>query len=184
LRETLSILALVLVCTLGFSSLAVGASVDPARLVLRQSDVPAPYQLNSQKSGVRTLAEDTREFPELRAKYRTWGHQVAYQVQFDHIDDNITSRVDLLRNRTGARGMLEWFVREANRQSQLHIRPRDFRLGDDGMLYWWKFDQEEFTIVLWRSGRVFSIVGGGGIAKRAVIALARKQQQRVRAAVS
>ena len=172
-----------LVCTLAFSSFAVGASVDPAKLVLRQRDVPTPYHLNSAKSGVRTLAEDAREFPKLRSKYRIWGHQFAYQVEFDHINDNITSRVDLLRNRTGARGMLEWFVREANRQSQLHIRPRDFRLGDDGMLYWWKFQREEFTIVLWRSGRVFSIVGGGGIAKRAVIALARKQQQRISASV-
>jgi hypothetical protein len=87
---------------------------------------------------------------------------VAYQVQFDPADDSISSRIDLLRDRTGARGMLDWFVSAANRQSQLHIRPSTFRLGDDGMLYWWKFQREEFTIVLWRSGRVFSLVGGGG----------------------
>jgi hypothetical protein len=151
--------------------------------VLRQADVPPSYHLNREKSGVRTLAQDTREFPQLRTKYRAWGHLAAYQVEFDRVDDDIASRVDLLRGRAGARGMLEWFLREANRQSQLHIRPRAFRLGDEGMLYWWKFHREEFTIVLWRSGRAFSLVGGGGLGQRAVIALARTQQRRIVAAL-
>lgn len=181
-RVRIVVLAAAVACVL--APLASGSAVDPAQLVLRQADVPASYHFNSKKSGVRTLARDAREFPELRANYRTWGHSAAYQIEFDRVNDAITSRIDLLRDRTGARGMFAWFVRKANRQSQLHIRPRDFPLGDDGMLYWWKFDREELTIVLWRSGRVFSIVGGAGITKRSIVALARKQQHRISAALS
>ena len=184
LSDAFWLLVLALACALVFSAHVLAAAIDPAKLVLRQADVPASYHFNREKSGVRTLAQDAREYPQLRTKYRMWGHTAAYQVEFDHINDNVTSRVDLLRDRSGARGMLTWFVREANRQSQFHIRPSGFRLGDDGMLYWWKFQREEFTIVLWRSGRVFSVVGGGGVAKRTVIALAREQQRRISAAVS
>jgi hypothetical protein len=173
----------VVVALAALTPVARAGGIDPAKLVLRQSDVPTAYHVNRDKSGVRTLARDTREFPELRVKYRSWGHLVGYQVQFDHVNDTISSRVDLLRSRLGAQGMFAWFVQEANRQSQLHLRPSRLRLGDEGKIYWWKFQAEEFTIVLWRSGRTFSVVGGGGITKRKVIALARTQQQRVAAAL-
>jgi hypothetical protein len=173
----------VAVVALVVSSAVLAAGIDPAKLVLRQSEVPSVYCLNREKSGMRTLARDAREFPELRVKYQTWGHLAGYQVQFDHVNDTISSRVDVFRGQRGAQGMFGWFVQEADRQSQLHLRPWPLRLGDEGKIYWWKFQDEEFTIVLWRSGRAFSLVGGGGIAKRRVVSLARTQQRRVAAAL-
>ena len=177
----MGVVAVVVGVVLGAASSAAGAAPDPARLVLRQGDVPSSYHLNRTKSGHRSVAQDAREFPELRKKYVSWGHIAAYQVQFDHVNDRISSRVDLLRTRAGARAMLAWFVRETNRQSQQQLRPARFRIGDAGMLYAWKFGDEGFTIVLWRKGGVFSIVGGDGISKASVIALARRQERRIEA---
>lgn len=157
-------------------------TLDPSRLVLRQADVPAGYDVVADKTGIRTNAQDVRDYPELRAKYRRWGRVTGYQAQFDRALTSITSRADVLRNRAGARGMVEWFVGEAARQSQAHTPPRKVGLGDAGLLYAWRFGGDSFTIVVWRFGRVFAIVGGTGIDKQHMLALARSQQRRISAA--
>src|SRR5947207_3032736 len=90
-------------------ALAAGANVDPAALVLRQSDVPAGYRLNARLSGPRTTAQDSADFPELTTKYRSWGRLGGYQIRFDHGADSIVARADVFRSATGTRKMYVWF---------------------------------------------------------------------------
>jgi hypothetical protein len=157
------------------------ASVAPGSLVLRQSDVPASYRLNPDKSGRRTSAQDSVGYPGLRTKYASWGRLGGYQNRFDKGDDSIASRADVFHGRSGARRMLAWFVAETERQGVLHLRASKVALGDEGVAYSFAGGDLRFTIVLWRYRRVFSIVGAGGLERARVLGLARTQQRRVAA---
>jgi hypothetical protein len=177
---------LALLGVLGTAVLAQSAgatSVAPQSLVLRQSDVPASYRLNPDKSGLRTTARDSVGYPVLRTKYVSWGRLGGYQNQFDKGDDSIASRADVFHGRSGARRMLAWFVAETERQGVLHLRASKVALGEEGVAYSFSGGDLRFTIVLWRYRRVFSIVGAGGLDRAHVLGLARTQQHRVEAAL-
>jgi hypothetical protein len=176
----LLVLALV---ALAVASASSAGTVDPARLVLRQSDVPPSYRLNHDRSGVRTAALDSADYPELRVKYPAWGRLIGYQVTFEKGDDSIVARADLFRARPGARKMFDWFVGEVRNQAQLHLRETSVALGDEGTAYSWRAGTARFTIVVWRFGRTFSVVGGGGLERARVLGLAGVQQHRVAAAL-
>ena len=159
-------------------------TVAPRSLVLRQSDVPASYRLNPDKSGRRTVAQDSVGYPGLRTKFASWGRLGGYQNQFDKGDDSIASRADVFHARSGARQMLAWFVGEMQRQGVLHLHASKVALGDEGVEYSFAGGTDlRFTIVLWRYRRVFSIVGAGGLERARVLGLARMQQHRVAAAL-
>jgi hypothetical protein len=158
-------------------------SVAPQSLVLRESDVPASYRLNPDKSGRRTSAQDSVGYPDLRTKYASWGRLGGYQNQFDKGDDSIASRADVFHGRSGARRMLAWFVAETERQGVLHLHASKVPLGDEGVEYSFAGGDVRFTIVLWRYRRVFSIVGAGGLERARVLVLARTQQRRVASAL-
>lgn len=158
-------------------------TVAPRSLVLRQSDVPASYRLNRDKSGRRTVAQDSVGYPGLRTKFVSWGRLGGYQNQFDKGDDSIASRADVFHDRSGARQMLAWFVGEMQRQGVLHLHGSKVPLGDEGVEYSFAGGDLRFTIVLWRYRRVFSIVGAGGLERARALGLARTQQRRVAAAL-
>jgi hypothetical protein len=178
----LIVLALLLVAASALAPISSAGTVDPARLVLRQSDVPAAYRLNPDKSGVRTTKIDSADYPELRAKYPAWGRVSGYQVTFEKANDSIVSRADVFRGRTGATKMYAWFVGEVRKQTQVHLRGTTLTLGREGIAYSWKAGNARFTIAVWRYGRTFSVVGGGGLERARVLALAGVQQHRVAAA--
>ena len=98
-------LVLVALLAAALAQSAAAATVDPSRLVLRQSDVPPTFTLNERESGLRTLGKDSAGFPALKAKYRSCGHLTGYQIRFDHGEHSIVSRADVLRGRAGAHGM-------------------------------------------------------------------------------
>jgi hypothetical protein len=157
------------------------ASIDPARLVLRQADVPTGFRVDRQESKVVTTDQDARDYPELRAKYARWGRVTGYQARFKRRTSTLTSRADVLRNHAGARQMLAWFSHEVTSRSQLYPRPSPAAVGDGGVLYDFKVGKESFAIVVWTHRRVFAVVGADGVAKSLVVALARKQQHRIAA---
>jgi len=178
----LVLLALLLAMVL--AAAANGAAVDPASVVLRQSDVPAAYRLNDRESGARTIAQDSADYPALKAKYRSWGHLAGYQIRFDKGDDSIVSRADVFRGRAGSRQMLAWYVAEAQKQkTPIRLRVGTLALGDEAATLSFAGGGFHFTIALWRYRRVVSIVGGAGLTRARVLGLARTQQQRVAAAL-
>jgi hypothetical protein len=161
------------------------AAVDPARLVLRQPDVPGTYRLNARESGARTPGQDSVGFPGLKAKYRSWGHLAGYQIRFDKGDDSIVSRADVFRGRSGSRQMFAWFLAETQQQNtRIHLHPSALVLGDEGIVYTFAGGGVHFAVASWRYRRVFSLVGGAGLPQTKVLALARTQQRRVASALS
>ena len=158
-------------------------TVDPARLVLKQSDVPASYERDAKQSGRRTVAADAAGYPALAAKYETWGRVAGYQVRFAKGEDAIVSRADVFRRGAGARKMYEWYLAQENRPTQVRMRHAPVALGDEGVLYSLTLGRDSLALVIWRDGRVLSIVGGSGIVRTRVLALARTQQRRVVAAL-
>ena len=158
-------------------------SVAPQSLVLRQSDVPASYRLNPDKSGRRTSAQDSVGYPGLRTKYASWGRLGGYQNQFDKGDDSIASRADVFHGRSGARRMLAWFVAETERQGVLHLHASKVPLGDEGVEYSFAGGDVAFThrplalparLLDRRRGRARACTRAG---------LARTQQRRVASAL-
>jgi hypothetical protein len=156
-----------------------GATVDPSRLVLRQSDVPPGFRVDRDKSKMVTTRDDVRQYPELRAKYVRWGRVTGYQAQFDRGTSTLTSRADVLRDRAGAGHMLAWFAKQAEAQSKPRLRRTRVSLGDGGLLYAFEVGKYSFTIVAWTQRRVFAVAGADGIAKSRMLALARTQQRRI-----
>src|SRR4029450_5282211 len=98
---SLSRLLVLALVGLAVSPSSSAGTLDPARLVLRQSDVPSTYRLNRDKSGARTTKIDSVDSPELKTKYPAWGRLVGYQVTFEKASDSIVSRADLFRTGTG-----------------------------------------------------------------------------------
>ena len=178
------VLVALLAAALAQSAAAAAATVDPSRLVLRQSDVPSTFTLNERESGLRTLGKDSAGFPALKAKYRSWGHLTGYQIRFDRGEHSIVSRADILRGRAGAHGMYGWFAGQLRRQGVKGTRISALALGDEAVALSVGGGGLSLTVVAWRQGRVFSVVGGAGLTKARVLALARRQQQRVASALS
>ena len=168
-----------LILAAALAPVSAAGTVAPAGLVLRQSDVPAGYLLNRDKSGARSTAVDAVDFPELRVKYPRWGRVGGYQSQFDRGNNSIASRADVFRGRAGAQQMYAWFVEQVSRQGVSHLRSTGLPLGDSGVSYAGKVGGYTFTIAVWRYGWVFSVVAGGGIDKARLLGLARAQQRRV-----
>ena len=174
-----------LLAAAALAATADGAALDPGRLVLRQSDVPASYTFNARESGQRTLTQDSKGFPGLKAKYRSWGHVAGYQIRFDKGNDSIVSRADVFREPAGTRQMFAWFRRQVEKQNTaIHLRWSPLAIGDAGVTYSFAGGGVRFTVATWRYRRVFSVVGGAGLARSQVLALARTQQQRTANALS
>jgi hypothetical protein len=146
--------------------------------------VPSTFRLNERQSGLRTIAQDSASYPALKTRYASWGHLAGFQIRFDQGDRSIVSRADVLRGRAGARGMFAWCVGEIRRQGVRSLRPTALTIGDEGAAYTLSDGGIRVTVVAWRFGRVFSVVGGDGVARARVLALARTQQQRVARAFS
>jgi hypothetical protein len=161
-----------------FAIPASAARVDPKRLVLQQRDVPAGFRLDLTKSGVLTNAEvaDPSD-PTFMARA---GRVTGYFVQYVHplTGAGLQSQVDLFRKPGGARMMLarvhESWMRLANGDPWGRVR-----IGDEG----WYFGGLADTAVYWRDGRAVGLVLGISLSKARTIALARKQQRRIAAAL-
>jgi hypothetical protein len=79
--------------------------------------------------------------------------------------------------------MFDWFLGEVRKQTQLHVRGTAVALGHEGVAYSWKAGNARFTIAVWRFGRTFSVVGGGGLERARVLDLAGVQQHRIAVAL-
>jgi hypothetical protein len=157
------------------------AGVDPARLVLKPSDVPSGYELDPAESGLRTNAVEAKEFPRSRAVFARWRRVTGYQAMYRRGGSRIEARVDVFRTAGGARSMLEFVDTEARKAGIAGQRRARADVGAAGWLYW--VPGGSYTLVAWRQGPVFSGVFGHGITRARTIELARAQERRVAAAL-
>jgi hypothetical protein len=156
------------------------ATVDPTALVLNGSDVPAGFRLDADDSGLRTNELEAKEYPDTRPLFRRWGRVTGYKVAFDRGAAKIEARADLFRDAQGARRLLDWVDREYQKSGIRGLKREQPRIGDESFLYR-AGDASVFTVVLWRSSRVWAGVVGVGLRKGQVLDLARTQQRRIAA---
>jgi hypothetical protein len=164
-----TILLTAVVCVLPASA----AQVDPKRLVLQRSDVPADFRLDLTKSGPVPNTEVRIPYdPTFVARTgRISGYFVQYVQQGG---TGLQSQADLFRKPGGARMMLarmhEGWLKLANGDPWGRVR-----IGDEGFFFGGQVD----TAVYWRHSRAVGLVLGINLSKARTVALARKQQQRI-----
>ena len=158
------------------------AELDPRVLVLRTADVPAGFERDRADTGVRTNRQEAEADPRGTRLFERWGRVTGYEAAFDRGTAKIDSRADLLRTPRGAGMMLDFFAREVGKSGIKGLVRSRLRLGDEAWIYRGR-SPFAFTVVAWRYGRVFAGVAGAGITRGETIALARKQQRRIAAAL-
>ena len=161
---------------------ASAAEINPKTLVLQQADVPSGFRPDLQASGVRTNASESRRSGELRALLARSGRVTGYEAEFDGRDATIRSRTDLFRRPEGARMMLIWVDKQARLSGLKGLKRARVGVGAESWIYW-QASASSSAVAIWRYGAAFAGVQGLGLSKAGVLALARKQQRRVAAAL-
>ena len=107
---------------------AAAATPDPARLVLRKTDLPKGYSVLRANTGRVTNAAAAQGDPELTRGFAAWGRIKGYNVEWDGgLAGAISSSAELFRTARGAKAYLAWSV--ANAPSRTEPQP-NFRRED------------------------------------------------------
>jgi hypothetical protein len=159
---------------------ASAARIDPSALALRQGDVPTGFRVDPDDTGVRTNAQEMREYPESRPVLTRFGRLTGYQVMFRRGSSRIQARADVFRTVGGARGFLAWIDLEWQKAGFAGQRRARARIGREGHIFW---SPEGHAILLWRHGHVFGGVLAVGVGRARALALARAQERRIEAAL-
>jgi hypothetical protein len=172
----------VLVAALIGVPVSLAADPDPARLVLRASDLPSAFAVNPDRTGVRTNEQEFRQEPEAGRVLRRARRITGYQAEFTRGSNTLASRVDLFRTSAGAKLVLDYVDRDMRKSGFSGLHRERMAIGDEGWLYG---DRKGavLTMVVWREGRVFSGVIATRVRRGLVLSLARLQQRRVAAAL-
>jgi hypothetical protein len=175
-------IALAAVLAVLLSAPALAAGPDPARLVLRASDLPSAFAVDPDETGVRTNEREFRQEPEAGRVMRRAQRITGYQAEFKRGTDTVASRVDLFKTAAGAGLVLEYVDRDMRTSGFRGLYRVRTAIGDEGWLYG---DRKGavLTMVVWREGRVFSGVIATGVRRSLVLSLARAQQRRIAAAL-
>ena len=174
-RTTAALLAAAVVLT----ATASAGSIDPTTLALRQGDVPHGFRVDPDDTGVRTNAQELREFPESRPVITRFGRVTGYQAMFRRGSSRIQARADVFRTVGGARGFLAWIDLEWQKAGIAGQRRARAPIGAKGHIFWSPQGQ---AIVLWRHGHVCGGVLAAGVGRDRTLALARSQERQIEAA--
>jgi hypothetical protein len=178
-------LASLLVAVAAFALPASAASVDPRVFVLRQIDVPAHYEFDTENSLVLPAELAARNAEGRRVVVRA-GYVNGYLASYLNTDSSrwkhIVSVAFVFRRAEGAKMYLAWldkFTRESNAGQR---SPVD--IGAGGWMYVSR-SRDTGTQVAWRSGRVVALVSCEWMTSHRSLALAMapKQQRRIAAAL-
>lgn len=200
-RAVASVLAVLVVTgVVGVAGTAAAAGPgDPARMVVRLSDLPPGFALTSRRP--RPNATVAKETGVGLATLRRWGRVTGLEVTLDRpVDANeppsgpasVTSTVSTYRSVAGLRHAYAASVRRVvgDPGPPRVARPIGGRLGDAAHLWESRFTQDGLRVVLytvlWRSPGVLAQLTVAGIAGRLTaaeaLALARTQAAHIRAA--
>jgi hypothetical protein len=156
------------------------ARIDPSALALRQGDVPSGFRVDPDDTGVRTNAQEMREFPDARPVITRFGRLTGYQSMYRRGSSRIQARADVFRTVGGARGFLAWIDLEWQKVGIVGERRARAPIGTEGHIFWSPQGQ---ATVLWRHGHVFGGVLAVGVGRDRALALARTQECRIAAAL-
>ena len=163
---------------------AAHGALAPRSLVLTTRDVPRGFVLDRDDTGVETNDELAAQSAEDLRRLRRMGRVTGYTASWDQDrrQASLVSRVDVFRRSSGARSMLDLYVRELDRSGIKGLGRRSAPLGGGGWI-WAGGQESEVAFVAWRHGRVFAYVAAWGLTGDRVLSLARAQGRRIAAAL-
>lgn len=156
---------------------AAAADVHPRALALRLADVPPGFEVDREKTGVRSNASELRRYPGLAGLFTRVGRVTGYSAEFRRGSAFIGSRVDLVRRSAGARVLLDWYDREIRKGGVRGLERTRGGIGSESWLFW--EPSTKLTLVAWRYKRVFAAVLGTDLSREQTLGLARAQQRRI-----
>ncbi len=169
---------------------ASAANVSPIELVLRQIEVPPQYQLDEDNSfaipnaylaakpeGRRIVARSGR-LGGYYARYTNYGSAASPRWRY------VNSAADVFRRPDGAAVYLTWYEKQLRKELTGPMKRTSANIGTMARVYS-SSSPDDGTVVIWRYSRVVAWVMCQEMTnhRRLAIALARKQQQRIAAAV-
>jgi hypothetical protein len=169
-------------------------SGDPKLMVLRLNDLPTGFERTKGRyvSNVQTAKESVGT---TLADYVRWGRITGYQVEFTRSAIvgliQVTSSASTYRTSLGAgKSQRDSYQRAAN-ELKFHRLSLGPTIGNESRFYSYKVTKSGFKVivyaVLWRWKTVKATLFAGGIEgtvpPEVAVALARKQQTRIRAQV-
>jgi hypothetical protein len=160
---------------------ALAAGVDPSALALRQADVPPGFTLDRSESGVRTNAVEAKESPEAGRFFARWHRVTGYQTVWERRERRIEARADVFASAEGSQKLLEWADRQLRLSGIKGLERAPVRIGAGGWTYGGGVDFG--AVVIWRYRLVWAGIGGTRLGPAVALDLARKQQQRIAAAL-
>jgi hypothetical protein len=169
-----------------------GAATDPKQAVLRQSDVPAGFDLDMKASRYWSNKQFARGRPTVRKLIvesgRISGYQAVYTERAVRLR-MVQSGADLYRGPGGPRAVLSWMDRTQTENNARRVKRGDrpsgrqpARVGEESWMYW-DGAPAFYVHVVWRQGRVLGSVNSWGIGRQQTLALAKVQQHRIATAV-
>jgi hypothetical protein len=160
---------------------AAAQGLHPRTLALQLADVPSGFELDRERTGVRSNARELRKYPELAGLFTKVGRVTGYSAEFRRGSAFIGSRADLVRRSAGARVLLDWYDREIRKGGVRGLERTRGGVGSESWLFW--EPSTKLTLVAWRYKRVFAAVLGTDLTKEQTLGLARAQQRRIAAAI-
>jgi hypothetical protein len=172
---------LVVICLLALVvvTAAEAATPDPARLVLRRGDLRGLGWVPSANNGYRTADQAAQGAPPgTAARFANAGFVRGYDASWGARAAVVGSTAYVFKTPTGARRALQVY-RESAPPGTRRIA---FKGVGNASLAFRSLQAPTFTAIVWRNGRVLSIVLTGGMADNAIRELVRIQGARVAAA--
>jgi hypothetical protein len=180
---------------------AVGATIEgssPAAIVLAPGDLPAGFAVDPAGTGSRPNARAAKEFDVPLAAFRRWGRVTGYEASFTRATRldrrrrgavSVTSGVSVYRDAGGAHAAYAFNVKRCRRAPFARPAPAA-GVGQEALLCGAAVERGGQTAILypliWRRDRVFAAITAvglpGQIGPADVLPLARRQDERIRAA--
>jgi len=165
------------------------SGLDPRRLVLQESEVPAAYALDRPNSRFWPNAAVARNRADLTQLFARTGRVNGYRSTYKRVVGPriryISSTAETHRTSEGAGLYLSWIdagQKKSNRTRERKGQEPYIRLrvgiGERGWAYI-EGPPAYYVLVAWRHGRVVGSVQTWGIGVQRTLALARTQQRRI-----
>lgn len=155
---------------------------DPARLVLRKTDLPKGYSVLRANTGRVTNAAAAQGDPAMTHRFAAWGRTTGYNAEWDGgLAGAISSSAELFRTSAGAKAYLTWWVADAPSRTGLVFRRRA-GLGDEAYVAKKSFGGAPWVLVIWRYRTVFATASADTLGVERTVTLARIEQRRLASA--
>ena len=169
-------LGFALVAALVAAVAAPAATLDPKSLVLRRDDLAGVGWIPSADNGYRTAAQAAQSAPPgTSARLARYGYRRGYDARFGSPSALVGSAAYVFATPAGAKDAFAIY----RGTPPAGTKPIPLAGVGDASLAFRSTSRPRLTAVVWRNGRVVSIVLTGGLYDEDTVQLARTQSRRV-----